>query len=113
MPGDDGIRLRHMLDAAKEAMKLAERKTSNDIENERLLNLSLVRLIEVVGEAANRVSAEGRSRYPNIPWPAIIGMRNRMIHGYDSIDFEILYKTINEDLPSLVAEIEKNISGND
>ncbi len=107
MSGDDGVRLRHMLDAAKEAMELAEGKSRNDIENERLLNLSLVRLIEVVGEAANRVSAEGQSRYPKIPWPAIIGMRNRMIHGYDNIDFSILYKTINEDLQSLAVELEK------
>jgi len=105
MHGDDDIRLRHMLDAARGAMKLAEGKTRNDIENECLLNLSMVRLIEVVGEAANRVSAEGQRKYTKIPWPAIIGMRNRMIHGYDSIDFEILYETINEDLPPLVAEI--------
>ncbi len=113
MPGDDSVRLHHMLDAAKEARKLAEGKSRNDIENERLLNLSLVRLIEVVGEAANRVSAEGRSKYPKIPWPAIIGMRNRMIHGYDNIDFDILYKTINEDLPSLIIELEKIAQGND
>jgi len=79
MRGDDSVRLRHMLDAAREAMELAKRKTREDIENNRMLNLSLVGLIEVVGEAANRVSAEGRSRYPEIPWPAIIGMRNRMI----------------------------------
>lgn len=113
MPGNDHVRFRHMLDAAKEAMKLAEGKTRKDIENERLLNLSLVRLIEVVGEAANRVSADGQSRYPKIPWPAIIGMRNRMIHGYDNIDYDILSQTINEDLPSLVAEIEKVLPDSD
>jgi len=73
----------------------------------------MVRLIEVVGEAAGRVSAEGQRRYTKIPWPAIIGTRNRMIHGYDSIDFEILYETINEDLPPLVAEIEKIIQCKD
>lgn len=112
MPGDDGVRLRHMLDAAKEAREFAEGKSRDDIENERLLNLSLVRLIEVVGEAANRVSAEGRSRHAGIPWPAIIGMRNRMIHGYDNIDFEILYETINKDLPSLVVELEKILQDN-
>ncbi len=113
MAGDDSVRLRHMLDAAREAMELAKGKTGEDIENNRMLNLSLVRLIEVVGEAANRVSAEGRARCPEIPWPAIIGMRNRMIHGYDSIDFDILYKTINEDLPSLAAEIEKILQSDD
>jgi len=113
MPGDDRIRLRHMLDAAKEARELAEGKTRSDIENERMLNLSLVRLVEVVGEAANRVSAEGRSSHINIPWPAIIGMRNRMIHGYDNIDFDILYETVNDDLPPLIAELEKILSSED
>ena len=71
------------------------------------LKRHLVRLIEIVGEAAGRVSAEGLSKYRSIPWIQIIGMRNRLIHGYDNIDFGILYKTITEDLPPLVAELEK------
>jgi uncharacterized protein with HEPN domain len=96
-----------MLDAAKEAVDLSSGKSRYDIENERVLNLSLVRLIEVVGEAANRVSTEGRDKYTDIPWPQIIGMRNRLVHGYDSIDFDILYQTVVEDLPLLIAELEK------
>ena len=104
---DDPVRLRHMLDAAKEAVELAAGKSKCDIENERTLNLSLVRLIEVVGEAGNRVSPEWRDKYPSIPWQQVIGMRNRMIHGYDDIDFEILYRTIAEDLPALIAQLEK------
>lgn len=107
MSRDDLIRLRHMLDAAKEAVELAAGKSRYDIESERTLNLSLVRLIEIVGEAANRVSPEGRTKYPAILWPQIIGMRNRLIHGYYNIDFDILYQTISEDLPSLIAELKK------
>jgi len=104
---DDLIRLQHMIDAAKEAVELTSGKSKHDIENERILNLSLVRLIEVVGEAANHISPEGRSKYSSIPWLQIIGMRNRLIHGYDEIDFEILYQTISRDLPQLIAELEK------
>ena len=107
MSNEDLIRFRHMLDAAIEAIKLSEGKSRADIEKERLLNLSLARLIEVVGEAANRVSTECRRKYPAIPWGQIIGMRNRLIHGYDSIDFEILYKTLTEDLPFLITELKK------
>ena len=92
--------------ASKEAINLSAEKTQAEIEKERLLNLGLVRLIEIVGEAAGRVSAEGLSKYRGIPWIQIIGMRNRLIHGYDNIDFGILYKTITEDLPPLVAELE-------
>ena len=105
----DGVRFRHMLDAAMEAIKISKGKSSRDIEAERLLNLSLVRLIEIVGEAANRVSGEGRGKYPSIPWGHIIGMRNRLIHGYDNIDFEILYKTVTEDLPPLAEELGRMI----
>jgi len=110
MPKNDLIRLRHMLDAAKEAVELAAGKSRHIIENERMLNLSLVRLIEVVGEAANRVSTEGQAKYAGIPWLQIIGMRNRLIHGYDDIDFDILYQTVIEDLPYLIAELEKTLA---
>ncbi|OHB38166.1 MAG: hypothetical protein A2060_07690 [Planctomycetes bacterium GWA2_50_13] len=109
MSKDDLVRLRHMMDAAKEAVELAAGKSRHDIANERTLNLSLVRLIEVIGEAANRVSSTCRAKYPGIPWLQIIGMRNRLIHGYNDIDFDILYQTISEDLPSLIVELEKII----
>lgn len=99
-----------MLNAAREAIRLAEGKSRQDIENERVLNLALVRLFEVVGEAANRVSDECQRKYPAIPWLRITGMRNRLIHGYDSVDFEILCRTITEDLPLLAAELEKAVS---
>ncbi len=104
---NDLVRLCHILDAAREAVELAAGKSKRDIEDERMLNLSLVRLIEVVGEAANCISPEGRGKYPSIPWQQIIGMRNRLIHGYDEIDFEVLYRTISEDLPPLIAQLEK------
>lgn len=107
MPGDDSIRLKHILDAAKEAIKLSSGKSRLDIENERVLNLALVRLIEIAGEAANRVSGQGRAKYPEIPWGQIVGMRNRLIHGYDNVDFEVIFKTVTEDLPPLVVELEK------
>ncbi|MBI5233773.1 MAG: DUF86 domain-containing protein [Deltaproteobacteria bacterium] len=96
-----------MLNAAEEAIKVSYGKTKQDIEKERLLNLALVRLIEIVGEAASRVSAAGCSNYRGIPWGKIIGMRNKLIHGYDNIDFDILYKTLTEDLPPLISELQK------
>lgn len=108
---NDLVRLRHMLDAAREAVELAAGKSKGDIEKERLLNLSLVRLIEVFGEVANRVSPEGRDKYPSIPWQQIIGMRNRLIHGYDDIDFEMLYRTIAKDLPPLISQLGKIVPG--
>ena len=107
---DDRVRLQHMLDYSREAIALLEGKTRPDLDRERLLQLGLVRLIEIVGEAAARVSGEAQARYPQIPWPQVVSTRNRLIHGYDFVDFDILWQTIKEDLPSLVADLERILS---
>ena len=101
------VRLRHMLDHAKEAVTMVRGKTRAELDNDRQLNLALVRLLEIVGEAAGRVPAEDRSRHPNIPWAEIVGLRNRLIHGYDSVDFDILWQIVIDDLPLLIAALEK------
>ena len=75
-----------MLDHAQEAITLTRGKARADLDSDRVLNLALVRLLEVVGEAAGRVSEEERARYPEIPWPQIVGLRNRLIHGCDAVD---------------------------
>ena len=77
------VSLRHMLDHAKEALAIAHGHTCADLDTDRQLNLSLARLLEIVGEAASRVPAEERSRNSEIPWTEIIGLRNRLIHAYD------------------------------
>jgi uncharacterized protein with HEPN domain len=108
MSRDEGdIRLRHMLDHAKEAVAMASCRTRGELDTDRQLNLSLVRLLEIVGEAAGRAPAEERVRHPEIPWPEIIGLRNRLIHGYDSVDFDILWQIVSADLPPLIAALEK------
>ena len=101
------IRLRHMLDHAREAVAMASGRTRGELDTERQLNLSLVRLLEIVGEAAGRVPAEERARHPEIPWAEIVGLRNRLIHGYDSVDFDVLWPVVSDDLPPLIAALEK------
>jgi uncharacterized protein with HEPN domain len=91
MPGPTrDIRLSHMLDHAREVIVLSEGRSRSDLDTDRLLNLALVRLLEIVGEAANRVPPEERQQHPEIPWPQIISLRNRLIHGYDAVDNDIL-----------------------
>ena len=110
MPPDrDRIRLAHMLEHAKEAIHLVEGRNREDLDTERVLSLALVRLLEIVGEAANRVPVPERGRYPGIPWPQIVGLRNRLIHGYDNVDFDILWQVVTQDLPPLIAELEKTL----
>ncbi len=101
------VRLRHMLDAAREAAQMAQGRTRADLDADRPLNLSLVRLLEVVGEAASRVPTGDRTKYSGIPWPQIVGLRNRLIHGYDNVDFDILWQIVTQDLPPLIAELAK------
>jgi len=107
----DRVRLLHMLDHSREAIGLVVGIRRNDLDTNRLLQLALVRLIEVVGEAASRVSEECRAAYPDIPWSQIMGTRNRLIHGYDFVDFDILWSTLKEDLPNLIGELEKILAG--
>jgi len=106
----DSVSLRHMLDHAREAVALLQGKTRADVKSTRLLELGLVRLVEIIGEAASRVSKEERARYPKIPWDDVVGMRNKLIHGYDRVDLDILWDTVADDLPRLIEELERIIS---
>jgi uncharacterized protein with HEPN domain len=109
---DDFIRLQHMLDHAREASALIKGKNRIDLDTDRVLELALVRLLEIIGEAANRISSEMRSNYTGIPWFQIISLRHRLIHGYDAVDLDILWEILTKDLPPLIAELEKNTMGN-
>ncbi len=104
---EDVVSLQDMLDHAREAYKMVLGKKRSSLDRDRKLNLALVRLLEVIGEATSRVSTAERARHPNIPWSEIVSLRNRLIHGYDSVDFDILWQIVNQDLPKLISELEK------
>ena len=96
-----------MLQYAIEAVEMAIGQDRSDLDSDRQLELSLTRLIEIVGEAANRLSPDTRARHPSIPWPKIRGMRNRIIHAYDHVDLDVLWDTVTVELPPLIAELER------
>lgn len=104
---DDLVRLRHMLDYGQEALALTRDKQRADLESDHVLELALTRLLEIVGEAANRVSPETQQRYPQIPWRQIVGLRHRLVHGYDAVDLDILWDIIEQDLPPLITALEE------
>ena len=106
MRSDDLIRVRHMAEASREALSFVAHKSQTDLEENRLLALALMRCIEIVGEAASNVSQESRHAFPEIPWVDIIGMRNQLIHVYAEVDLNVLWKTIVDDLPSLIPMLE-------
>lgn len=103
---DDQIRLQHMLDAACEAIEFTRSRTRASLDSDRMLVLSLVKEVEVIGEAANQVSETTRGLTPAIPWADIIAMRNRLVHAYFDINLEILWKTVQDDLPPRIIALE-------
>ncbi len=104
---DPTIRLLHMRDYVRKAIAFVEGKTRTDLEADEILCLALIHLVELVGEAANKYPAEKQRQYPSIAWPKIISMRNRLIHGYDSVDYDILWDAITKNFPPLLRELEK------
>ena len=104
---DDRTRILHMLDASRKAIIYGKKYTRQDIENNEILRLALVKIIEIVGEAAAKTSLPLQKAHPEVPWPQIISMRNRLVHGYFDINLDILWQTIKEDLPVLIPQLEK------
>lgn len=103
---DSRVTLRQMYDHASEALDMVRDRVRADLDRDRMLNLALVRLLEILGEAANRVPPEERALHPGIPWPQLGGLRNRLIHEYDNVDHDILWQILTRDLPPLVRELE-------
>ena len=106
MRNEDRIRLQHMLDAAQDALSFAEGRTREDLETDRQLVLAVVKCVEIVGEAAGQVPSEARSEVPGLPWRDIIAMRHRLVHAYYDINLDIVWSTLREDLPPLLATLK-------
>ena len=104
---DDTVRIRHVLDAAREAVTFAEGRNRADLDNDRKLNLSLVRLLEVIGEGARAISPEFHKAHPELPWKKMVGMRDRLIHGYYDVNLDVVWETTTEDLPALISRMER------
>ncbi|MCX6376068.1 MAG: DUF86 domain-containing protein, partial [Armatimonadetes bacterium] len=103
----DRIRMMHMLDAARDAVELTSGREFADLQSDKQLRFSVVHCIEILGEAASRVSTECVVAYPEIPWGRIVGMRNRLIHGYYDINLTIVWRTVTEELPGVIVELER------
>jgi len=110
MRKDDEIRLSHMLEAAREAVTFIGGRSRKDLSDDRMLALAVVKAIEMLGEAATKVSPETRKACPQLPWDDIVGMRHRLIHAYFDINLDIVWRTLQEDLPGLIVAIESALS---
>jgi uncharacterized protein with HEPN domain len=107
MNEDDKIRLQHMLEAAQAALAFMQGESRESLDKDLKLSLAVVKAIEIIGEAASRVSKEYREQTSQIPWSGIVGMRNILIHAYFDVDLDEVWRTVTTDLPPLIAELEK------
>ena len=105
---DNKVYLKNILDVIDKIEVWVEGRTFEDFEDDRgLLQGSVIRQLEVIGEATGRIGKDFISKYPEIPWAKIIGMRNRLIHEYMSVDLDLTWGVVKEELPALKKSIEK------
>ena len=105
-PREDTVLLSDMLDYARRAADAVDGSSREVLDNDDVLVGALERFVEVIGEAANRLSESTRESAPDIPWHEIIAMRNRLIHGYFAVDLDILWTVVHDDLPALITALE-------
>ncbi|MBZ5727551.1 MAG: DUF86 domain-containing protein [Acidobacteriia bacterium] len=106
MPSPDAVRLRHMQEAVATALRMVEGRSRLDLSSDPMLAMALTRCLEILGEAASKLSAESRLRFPDIPGAKMVSMRNRLIHAYFDVDLDIVWTTVSEDLPPLLAVLD-------
>jgi len=110
MEHKDLSRLKHMLDSIEAILSFVKNKNRSNLDTDRLLASGIIREFEILGEAAGQVSEQTRSKFPDLPWKQLVGMRNRLIHAYFDVDHNIVWKTIHESLPPLQNQLKKVIA---
>ena len=102
----DVVRLRHILNAAQKATQYSKGKMKEEVISDEVLFLALIRLVEIIGEAASKLSPEFKERNSQIAWRDIVNTRHRLIHGYEDIDTDVVWQIISNDLPPLIKQLE-------
>ena len=107
MRRDDGAYLLDWMVAARDAVDFADGLSYDEYPGDRRHQLAILKAVEIVGEAAPRVSAETRKLHPDVPWREIVGMRNRLVHVYFDVDLRLVWETVRGNLPSLITQLER------
>lgn len=105
MRADDRVRLQHMIEACEAVAQFVAGRVRADLDNDLMLTFAVVRAVEIIGEAASKISEETRGAHPEIPWRAIVGMRNRLVHAYFEIDADVVWVAATEEVPALLAQL--------
>ena len=106
MHPDDRTRLQHIVEAADLVMRFVEHRQRSDLDHDAMLLLAVVRALEIIGEAASKVSADARAELPDLPWTQMIGMRHRLVHAYFDVNRDILWTTAKRAVPPLAERLK-------
>jgi len=110
MPKDDAVYFAHMLEMARKAYAWASQLDKTQFDANEGSQLGLAHLVQIIGEAAARVSQPGQDAHPEIPWREITGMRNKIVHDYMGVDFDVVWEVVTEDLPPLISALERVVA---
>lgn len=110
MATDDRLRLRQMLDTVRRIRQMVHGVARARFDDDEVRQLAVLHLVQVLGEAASRVSADFREAHPELPWNQMAGMRNRIVHGYDDVDADIVWRVATEDLEPVMASLERMVA---
>jgi uncharacterized protein with HEPN domain len=107
MPRDDRVHLELMLDVARRVSRLAHERGRSGFDGDDVVRLAALQLIQRLGEAASRLTADFRAAHPELPWTEMIGLRNRIVHAYDDIDPDIIWQVASADVEPVIAALER------
>jgi uncharacterized protein with HEPN domain len=110
MAGDDRLTAEQMLAAVRRIRDVVRGQTRQAFEADEIRQLALLHLIQMLGEAASRTSAAFRDAHPELPWGQMVGMRNRIVHGYDHLDPDIVWRVATEDVEPVLAALERMLA---
>jgi uncharacterized protein with HEPN domain len=105
-PLDDRIRAQHMLEAARDVVQLATGRVRDDLHTDMILRRAMVNAIQEIGEAAGRISLQGQARLAGVEWVQMVGMRHRLVHGYDVINLDIVWGVATDEVGPLIEVLE-------
>lgn len=106
MRDEDRTRLRHMIDSAQAVLQFMAGRTRPQLDADQMLLFAVVHAVQVLGEAASKVTPELRAAHPGIPWAAIVGMRNRLVHAYFDIDTDVVWVATSKEIPALLPRLQ-------
>ncbi len=105
IPDNDRYRVVHMIEFCEKLAELTSHLSEEILEGDWMQTYAIMQLFEMLGEAANKVSGRLKEEHPEIPWQDTTDLRNRLIHGYNDIEYHLLWYGLEHDLPSLLDQL--------